>query len=155
MRTKVEFREARIEDVRFLAPRLREADVNEVLALGFRNSLAALEASFYSSDAVFTGLIDGVPAMMFGVGAPLFAESGTVWALGTDTLTAHPREMLVYGRRKIRELLEEFPVLENWCDARYHAAHRWLKRLGFTLSDPEPHGPHGEEFVKISIRKGD
>ena len=107
MRTKVEFREARIEDVRFLAPRLREADKNEVSALG------------------------------------------------TDTLTAHPREMLVYGRRKIRELLEEFPVLENWCDARYHAAHRWLKRLGFTLSDPEPHGPHGEEFVKISIRKGD
>ena len=109
MRTKVEFREARIEDVRFLAPRLREADKNEVSALGFRTPLAALEASFFSSDAAFTGLIDGVPAMMFGVGAPLFAEFGTVWALGTDTLTAHPREMLVYGRRKIRELLEEFP----------------------------------------------
>lgn len=153
-RASVAFRPATMEDVFFLADRLRRADRDEVLALGFRSPLLALESSFASSDAAFTGLIDGVPAMMFGVGAPLFAESGTVWALGTDVLTAHPREMLVYGRRKIRELLELFPFLENWCDARYTAAHRWLKRIGFTLSDPLPHGPHGEEFVKISIRKG-
>lgn len=152
-RTRVAFRPAEAEDVEFLASRLREADVREVRALGYRSARAALEASLASSDVAFTGLIDGVPAMVFGAGAPVFAESGMVWALGTDLLTAHPRAMLLHGREKIRELLEFFPVLENWCDARYDAAHRWLKRLGFTLSEPVPYGAHGELFVKISIRK--
>lgn len=152
-RAEVTFRPATVEDCRFVAAHLREADRREVLASGFRSPLAALEFSFYGSDVAFAGLIDGRVSMIFGVGAPVFADAGTVWALGTDDLTRHPREMLIYGRAKIRELLEQFPVLENYCDARYKAAHRWLKRLGFTLSGPVPYGPHGEPFVKITIRK--
>lgn len=152
-RAEVTFRPATAEDCRFVAAHLREADRREVLASGFRSSLAALETSFHGSDVVFAGLIDGEVSMIFGVGAPIFADAGTVWALGTDNLTRHPREMLIHGRAKVRELLEQFPAMENYCDARYTAAHRWLKRIGFTLSGPVPHGPHGEPFVKIMIRK--
>lgn len=152
-RAEVTFRPATAEDCRVVAANLREADRREVLASGFRSPLSALEASFYGSDVALAGLIDGEVSMIFGVGASVFADAGVVWALGTDNLTRHPREMLIHGRAKVRELLERFPVMENYCDARYTAAHRWLKRIGFTLSGPVPYGPHGELFVKITIRK--
>lgn len=150
---EVTFRQAAEEDAVYIGERLREADRREVAALGFDPPGKAVLASFYSSDVAFTGLIDGDPSMMFGVAAPLWSGTGLVWALGTDHCTKHPKEMLLYGKKKVMELLELCPVLENYCDARYTAAHRWLEHIGFTLSEPVPHGRNGELFRKLSIRK--
>ena len=148
----VEFREATREDALFIADRLRQADRDEVAAMGATCRMA-VEGSRQMSDYAWTGLINGVPAMLFGCGAPLVSQAGEVWALGTDLCSTAPREMLVYGRKLIRMMLEIYPELQNYCDARYHAAHRWLKKLGFTVGPAEPRGPNGELFCKISIRK--
>jgi hypothetical protein len=152
MKKVVTFREATREDAIYIADNLREADRNEVAATGSTPRMA-VEYSRQLSDYVWTGLIDGVPAMMLGCGCPLASPVAEVWALGTDACTKAPREMLVYGRQKVKEMLELYPEMQNYCDARYHAAHRWLKRLGFTVHPAEPHGPNGELFCKITIRK--
>lgn len=151
---EITFREATPEDAAFITARLRAADVAEVLALGCPPE-KAVELSRKFSDFAWTGLIDGEPAMMFGCGCSLFSEVAEVWALGTDLCTRSPREMLVYGRQKIREMLDIFPKMQNYCDARYKAAHRWLKKLGFEIDAPEPYGPMGEMFCRISIHKED
>lgn len=107
--------------------------------------------SLTESDEAYTALVDGEPAMMFGCQQPLMSEAALVWALGTDLCTRSPRQMLEYGRQKIAELRERYPVMHNHCDARYKAAHRWLRRLGFHVGDPKPFGQNGELFCKITI----
>lgn len=148
----ITFREATAEDAKYVASRLRKADVAEVLALGCPAE-KAVELSRKLSDYAWTGLIDGEPAMLFGCGCSLTSTAAEVWALGTDLCTSAPREMLVYGRQKLREMLDIYPKMQNYCDARYKAAHRWLKKLGFEISIPEPYGPKGEMFCKITVRK--
>lgn len=150
MRKRIEFREATREDALFVAERLREADLKEVSALGLSPG-EAVEHSRQISDYCRTALIDGVPAMLFGCGCSLCSSDAEVWALGTDACSGAPREMLIYGRRKIREMLEMYPEMHNYCDARYKAALRWLKKLGFTVHPEEPHGTNGELFCKITI----
>lgn len=135
-----------------MADNLRKADREEIAAMG-STPRAAVEYSRQLSDFAWTGLIDGKPSMIFGCGASLVSASADVWALGTDECTAVPREMLIYGRKKIREMLDIYPELQNYCDARYHAAHRWLRKLGVTVHPAEPHGPNGEPFCKITISK--
>ena len=150
---KVSIRIADREDSKRIAAELRAADVAEVSALGSR-PYGAVESSRLASDIAWVAFVDGKPAMMFGVCQPLTAEEAEVWALGTDVCTGVPREMLWYGRKIVRGLLKRYPVMVNVCDARYAAAHRWLKRIGFTVGTPEPVGPDGELFCRIRIEEG-
>lgn len=148
---KVGFREATAEDILFVGSRLRAADRAEVIALG-ADPAFAVRCSALFSDEAWTGLIDGVPSMVFGVGQPIFGPA-SVWALGTDNCTEHPREMLRFGRDRVRDFLTRYPEMENWCDARYSAAIRWLRRIGFNVSDPEPRGMNGELFCRLFISR--
>jgi hypothetical protein len=150
----ITWRPAVEDDVPFIADRMREADRLEVAAMGL-TPRGALRWSMELSDYVWTGLIDGTPSMMFGCGKSLTASTAQVWALGTDECTKAPREMLVYGRKFLKMMLDIYPEMYNFCDARYAAAHRWLRKLGFTVGEPEPYGLKGEEFCKITISKGD
>lgn len=150
----ITFRQATKADADFIASRLREADVREVLALGVAPG-QALAMSFSGSDEAWTVLVDGEPAMMFGCRQGLLEDFAEVWALGTDRCTECPREMLVYGRQKIQELLTRFPRMRNFCDARYKASHRWLRRLGFTVKDPVSFGPQNMKFCEIFIGGGE
>jgi hypothetical protein len=152
MKNTVVFREAGREDAMFVADHLREADRKEVAALGL-TPREAVEYSRQLSDFVWIAEIDGVPSMIFGCGCALTSPVAEVWALGTDRCTSAPRQMLAYGREKVREMLAIYPEMQNYCDARYHAAHRWLKKLGFTIHPAEPHGVNGELFCMITISK--
>ena len=150
---EIEFRPATQADAVYIADHLRRDDCLEAEATGVKNLRFAVELSRSCSDFAWVALSDGVPALIFGVSVPLMGTEGEIWALGTDVCTASPREMLFYGRKKIRELLELCPEYGNYCDARYDAAHRWLKKLGFQVSPPEPRGPRGKLFCKIYIRR--
>ena len=139
-------------DADYVNSRLREADKKEIIASGSVVKGAVWE-SVCLSEYAWTGLIDGEPAMVFGIDHGTLSPEAEIWALGTDKCTAVPREMLYYGRQKIAELLEYWPVLTNYCHADNALALRWLKHLGFEISAPEPTGVHGEKFCKITIRK--
>lgn len=149
---KVEYHPATADEVRFVGERLREADRAEVLALGVRPELG-LRMTAAASDYAWCGRINGIPSMIFGCSRNLLSERGEVWALGTDNCTSHPREMLIYGRSVLRMMLDIFPVLENYCDARYKASLRWLKKIGFVVGEPESFGANGALFCHIMAKK--
>lgn len=151
---RVEIKPASKEEVLFVADRLREADRQEVAAMGV-TPREGLLFSWQLSDYAWTGFIDGEPSMIFGCGKALNAPVAEVWALGTDRCTSSPREMLLYGRECVRMILDLYPDLQNYCDARYTKAHKWLRKLGFQVSEPEPRGVNGEKFCRITISKGD
>jgi len=134
---------AREVDARELAPKLRRADQAEVLALlgpvhlveGAAESL--LEGLASSREAWTARDTGGRIICMGGVSRmSLIGSTGIPWLLGSDLVTAHRRVFLVECRRMVAHWLTLFEVLRNVVDARYAAAIRWMRWLGFEIGPP-------------------
>jgi len=135
-----------------LAPLLRPEDVAEAEAMleGYTTPLDCLQRSVAVSSHAWAALVDGVPDAMFGVvpfeTTALERPSALIWFV---TGTGFPRHALAFARVArpiIRALLEQFGPIGNFIDARYSAAVRWAKWLGFTVGEPVPFGPKGLLF---------
>ncbi len=99
-------------------------------------------------------MIDGVPEVMFGVGdINVLTRTGAPWLLGTDAVTTH---YVAFLRRSVdwrEQLLQRYRVLMNAVDDRNTASKRWLKWLGFTLSEPISMGKRGGKFRVFELRR--
>jgi stage V sporulation protein SpoVS len=124
------------DDARELAPLLRAEDRAEVLALGVA-PVDGLLQSLAAAREAWTYRDDGRIICMAGV-APLslIGSTGIPWLLGSPLVVAHRRAFMVETRRMVARWLDWFPVLRNVVDARYQAAIRWLRWLGFTIGEP-------------------
>ena len=151
---EIDFRQATLEDIRFIGENLRESDRAEIEALGLRPSFA-VRCSFEESDEAYTGTVDGEPAMIFGVGGTPLSDETSIWALGTPLCDKVPVSMVRLGRNVVNAFLEDYPVLTNHCDSRYKKTIKWLRMLGFTVGEPEPYGEKGALFCKLIIQKED
>lgn len=145
-------RRAALADAEYIGKNLRQADVEEILALG-EDPERMVRYCVLAADDAFTGEVNGVPAMVFGCVQPMTSEWAEIFALGTDACTGVPREMLCFGREVVSTLLQKYPRMMNYCDARYVQALKWLKMIGFTVYPPEPYGPKGMPFCRIEIEK--
>lgn len=126
------------DDARELAPLLRAEDRAEVLALGC-DPVDGLLQSLKASREAWTYRDDGRIICMAGI-APLslIGRTGVPWLLGSDLVPAHRRAFMIETRRMVGRWLGMFAVLRNSVDCRYEAAIRWLRWLGFSLSEPFP-----------------
>lgn len=123
--------------IKRVARRMRQADRDEVTATGFPCAAQALAHSLRHSGLAYTVLINGRAEAMFGVGdINILAGIGGPWFLGTDALDAHRMAFLRGSRRWLPKLLARYEVLRNFVDVRNTASVRWLRWLGFTLSEP-------------------
>ena len=128
------------EDARELALVLRAEDRDEVLALG-RDPVEGLLQSVACAREAWTYRDGSRIICMAGVGPlSLIGHAGVPWVLGSDLVPAHRRAFLVETRRTVARWLTIFPLLSNVVDARYDAAIRWLRWLGFTIGEPFPLG---------------
>lgn len=142
---------ARAAHVRSIARRMRQADRDEVFAASGRSPVGALTFSLRKSSHAWTAIIDGVPEVMFGVGElNVLAGIGAPWLLGTDAVDRH---YVAFLRRSVwfrDQLLRRYPTMRNFVDVRNRASIRWLRWLGFTLSDPVDF--RGHEFRLFELR---
>lgn len=148
----IEIRKATRDDAIYVARNIRKDDALEIAASGMPVRDAVL-LSYAGSDECFVGTKGGKVALIFGVAAPIFKDTASVWALGTDVSNEAPVSMVKIGRAIVQDFLSRYPRLENYCAADYEKSIRWLKKLGFTISEPEPYGIHGELFCKLTINK--
>lgn len=139
-------------DIEELAHRMRQADIDEVAACGHA-PIGALEMSVARSSHSYTATADGEVACMFGVvPLSLLVGIGSPWMLGTDLVPKYPGAFIKHSAPYIRGMLEAYPHLFNFVDARNAKAIRWLKRVGFTLHAPVPHGPYGMPFHPFEMK---
>ena len=134
----------------------------EACAGGFAGGLllvASLEASLEVSERAWSLLLDGEVAALWGV-APggrgsILARPpvGIVWAMTADSLARHRRLAARVSRQAVAELLELYPALVNWVDARYRSALRWVRWLGFEVGEAQPLGVAGLPFHPIVLRR--
>lgn len=99
-------------------------------------------------------MIDGRPEVMFGIGdLNVLAGVGAPWLLGTDAVE---RNYVAFLRQSVEfrdQLLRRYPVMRNFVSDDNRASKRWLKWLGFTLSDPVD--MRGHPFRLFELRQAD
>lgn len=137
MRRDIQIIPAQPAHIRTIARRMRQADRDEVFASSGRSPYFALSYSLRKSSHAWTGLIDGRPEVMFGIGdLNILAGVGAPWLLGTNELEANARDFLRMSRDFKDQLLRRYSILRNFVDVRNTASIRWLEWLGFSLLDP-------------------
>ena len=134
-----------------LVVKMRQADLEELAALGYTSGLDHLiDTSVNASAPAYTITADGDVACIMGV-VPL-VDGAAIWMLGTDLVTVHQRALMRLCRPYIQAFLSEYKHLYNYVHADNTRAVRWLKSVGFTLQSPEPYGPLGSPFHRFDMR---
>lgn len=125
------------DDVDYLTPRLRQADLDEIAANTGSPPGQALHRGFEDSTQCYVGVTDNLPFIIFGA-VPITEGVGAVWALGSDDLLKARTAFLRQSRMWVNVLHGEYPLLFNYVDARNAVHIRWLKWLGFTFVNKHP-----------------
>lgn len=142
-------------DAQYLAPRMRQADVDEVYAMSGVSPLEALEQSVAASPDPRTGFMEGQIACMFGVAEhPMTALNsvGIPWLLTSDLISDHSLAFLRGSCDYIQEMRERYALLCNFVDARNTVSIEWLKWLGFEIQEPICVGYLGMPFHPFKMR---
>lgn len=124
-------RNATIKDAVELAPRLREADVQESTRAHGTNCLLQhlMVAATGPLGTCRVAEVDGVVEAMFGA-RDSGDGRGIVWFVGSPVVDRHSLTMCKIGQAFVET--RDFPVLFNYVDAENTAARKWLRWLGFT-----------------------
>jgi hypothetical protein len=139
----------------WIASNMAEADRREVEALAM-GPYRGLEDSLNRSVKAWTGMVaDNRPVCMFGVTPmDILGGIGSPWLLGTDEVKTHAKTFMRLNREYVPKMLELFPHLVNWVDARHAVAIRWLKWLGFQFDpEPVPYGVRKMPFYRFHMEK--
>lgn len=139
-----------------MAPWMRAEDAAEIEASHGHAPLEGLMSCLKQSSIARTAMFEEEVAAMFGV-APvnMMTGHGSMWLLSSQVVEEVPLLFLRRSREEVRKLLEVWPLLTNYVDARYTKALRWVEWLGFQIGDPVPFGVAGLPFHPISIRRQD
>ena len=131
----------------------RPEEQAEVWASNLSTVYEAAKSSLEKSIEAYTALEDDKVMGMLGLCpyGPKMGDTASPWLLTTVLAPKKPRYLL--NKKFINKWNKEWPVLENFIDARYLASIRWARHLGFTIYDPEPYGPFQYMFHRIQIRR--
>lgn len=138
---EVLIKKADFSHVAAMAPHVRQADVNELLATGYWNAEEALHDSVAHSTQAWAGFVDGEIVCMFGV-CPrnLVMGEGSPWLLSTDKIVQHQKIFLRRCKFFVDQMGRDYNQLINYVDARNTVAIRWLRWLGFDIEPAKLHG---------------
>lgn len=147
---KTTVRAARLSDVEPVANGMRARDVEEVRAAGGFDPRAALLHSL-DGDGLFWTLSDeDGPYALFGVTHVAY-DVGSPWFLATDRLYQHKKWFLRATPVFVRHMLDRYPVLMNYVDARHADSIRWLRYGGFVFDKYIPDfGYERRPFIRFT-----
>lgn len=142
------------EHIQEILPHIRQADADEFWACAMMVPEEVLEYGLIHSSYCWTGLANGEVVAIFGVTpASLLTGYGTPWLVASDRLDKYSRAFVRHSKPLLAGVLQSFPRLENYVDARNIAAKQWLHWLGFKLHDAEPVGPFAMPFHKFTMER--
>ena len=148
----IKYERATLAHARHIASALRASDMEELVAGGTTDPYADLEYGLSLPGETGTLLVDGVPAAMFGV-VDLGGGTGVPWLLGTTLLDQNKRLLLTDARVVVQNMMNQFDSLENLIYEGSKTNRRWLKWLGFSEDEPQPHPETGEPFIRFYWEK--
>jgi hypothetical protein len=151
---EVKFIKPTNELIKAIAGDIRQADADEVWASNHHTPMEALVNGLKMSHSAAVVTVNDEPCVMMGlVMRDLLSGVGVPWMLGTEGALKYKREFLIQVPAVINEMLTVCPRLFNYVHAKNSVSIQWLKRIGFTLGDPVPHGCEGELFHKFHLER--
>lgn len=152
MLTLVEFITPTVSDIRYIADNLRQSDLDEITASHGMDARDGIELSVELSDFCDVMVVDGLPICIFGLVITPAGE-GIPWMLGTNEIKNHKKVFWEASKKTIKLMISVCNSLYNMVHAKNTISIEWLKKLGFEISPPEPHGVYGELFCRFEMRK--
>jgi len=150
---KIKVRDSVEEDIEFLSSRLKKTDVDEVFASNHVSPEEALRHGMDTSIYCRTAE-NGQPFMMFGLYTDnVISDRANIWMLSSDYIKSIPIKFVRQSRLFIKDMLEWYPYLENYVDARNKESIAWLKWLGATIEDPKPYGIEQRPFHHFYFKR--
>ncbi len=146
-------RKATEDDVRHIAPRLREADKKELMAsCGEDPEKHLLDSLKLPSMGTWVGVKNDKPEIIFGVVQSACREIGFPWMVCTDELKKSPREFIIKCKRWVEGFSKNYPLLLNFVHAENELHIRWLKWCGFEFIElHEEYGVGKEPFWEFRM----
>jgi hypothetical protein len=143
---------ATLEHAEALAPRLRQADRDEIKAAAGESADIALTMSVAGSIMAWAWLVDGEPVAIFGVAAsPHKAMTGIPWFLAAPEFETQKVYFLRNCGVYIDEMHDYFPILENVVDCRNTTSIQWLAWAGFAMCEVYPfYGVQRMPFIRFA-----
>ena len=146
---KLYVEQATTTDAEYVSKRLRRADRNEITAVTQQSPLRVLVDGVLHSRPCYTiKTRRGTPCGIFGTRESDHPESGVVWMLGTDDLTAESRTFIRHSKQWLDELHKKYRMLYNVIDARNTVHLRWLEWMDFEFVQAIPkYGVERRTFI--------
>lgn len=144
---------ATMEHAAELALTMRAADVEELDDVG-RQPYEALAISLAGSRDAYAALVDGKVACIFGVyPRSHISDEAFPWLLASDLIIRHGNTLHRLTMPWMAKVCSDFRWLHNYVSPRNVVAVRWLKRLGFVVSEElTPFGPKGALMRHFEMR---
>lgn len=150
---KVQIIPAKTDHIAHIAANIRKEDAQELWDYALLNPEEALRKSLVYSRIACTGMVDGIPVCMFGVGGSLLSEVGRVWMIGTSDLGKYAHVFLKRCQKHFWNFLIYYTRIENYVEESNTRAILWLKWLGFQFGEPAPMGPFNKPFIHFSLTR--
>ena len=130
-----------VDDVVYLAPRLRKADRSECLAATGREPIGVLMDGLRLGDVTLTmrSPTDGERVGIVGVVPSYIEGAGAIWLCATDNIHQHQISFLRKSKTFLPLLQRNYLALHNCVDARNTVHIKWLKWMGFTFIKKHEH----------------
>lgn len=144
------------QDIAYLAPRLRKADLDSILAAGSPSAEHSLATGIALSDLCLTAADEfDNPVFMFGTVPYTDATIAQVWLMASDDIDNHWRSLNRLAAEYLVVFHQKYHILSNAIDCRNTTHLRWLRWRGFHFIREVPgYGPGHLPFIEIaSIRK--
>lgn len=142
------------EHIKPISDKLRDADIKEVWASSRFYPFDAVNYSFNASEKAFTIIVDNEPIAMFGVvRLSLLSNIGVPWLLGTDGILKVKMTVVRKSRKYIKDMLQDYEILENYVHNENKVSKTWLRWCGFTIEKEQPRGPDRALFCRFFRRK--
>lgn len=107
-----------------------------------------LEQYLTFSAKLYLGAIHGHLCCAWGLIPPtLLSDTAYLWLFSTPAIDEHKFLFVRTSQRVIEEMLQEWPVINGFCDHSNLRSMRWLKWLGARFGDVGP------THVSFEIRK--
>lgn len=146
-------RRSQRSDVDYLKSRLRQSDVDEVMASNGHTPEEALKLSLDKSIWAAT-VQNGHPLAMFGINPEsILGSRAIVWMLASDDLKTIERRFIRNSKKFIKMMLEYYSYLYNYVDNRNEKSIEWLQYCGADIREPAPYGKAGLPFRYFSFNR--
>lgn len=138
-----------VEDV---LARIRPADRDELIASRGPDYARTLHEALEVTEHPLCVYTPSSALCVFGLARPtLLSPEGIPWLIGTTVLPRYSKGLLFEARKYVAHWRSTSTLLYNYVDTRNVASVLWLRRLGFTIGEPEPHGAEGRMFHRFEL----